>query len=168
MASEHVVLGRGADPRAGRRTPATTPCRATGIRPFSEVVLEPKPFLPNRPPLWFGGSSLSESLIRRIVRYGSGFNPLGRPAPADLDRLRAALADAGRDPASLEMVGGTRGELPSGTGVAELGEALASIPDQVEQGFTTICIKPSQFIDEPALIGPFCRDVVTRVAALVG
>jgi hypothetical protein len=68
----------------------------------------------------------------------------------------------------LEMVGGTRGEFPDPTSVADLGRALSSIPEQVAAGFTSICIKPSQFVDDPGRIGAFCREVVQRVAALVG
>jgi hypothetical protein len=36
----------------------------------------------------------------------------------------------------------------------------------VARGFTTICVKPSQFIDETAQIGAFCRELVAKVAAL--
>jgi hypothetical protein len=71
-----------------------------------------------------------------------------------------------RDTGELEMVGGTRGRFAGREGVADLSEALASIPAQLERGFTTICIKPSQFIDDPNQIGTFCRDVVERVDAL--
>jgi len=147
-----------------RDTPATFEGRHYRFR---DAYLEPKPFRPGGPTLWFGGSSMHGRLLRRIVRYGSGLNPLGRPAAADLDRLRAAMAAAGRDPAELELVGGTRGRFPDATGVADLGEALATVPEQVAQGFTTICIKPSQFVDDPADVPAFCRDVVARVAALV-
>jgi probable F420-dependent oxidoreductase len=134
---------------------------------FSEVSLEPKPFRPRGPALWFGGETIHERLLRRLVRFGSGFNPLGRPSEEDLVRLRSGMAAAGRDIAELEMVGGTRGRFAGADGVADLGEALASIPAQLERGFTTICIKPSQFIDDPDRIGPFCREVVERVDALV-
>jgi hypothetical protein len=65
-------------------------------------------------------------------------------------------------------VGGTRGRFAGPEGVADLEEALATIPAQLERGFTTICIKPSQFIDDPNQIGPLCRDVVKRVHALAG
>jgi hypothetical protein len=65
-------------------------------------------------------------------------------------------------------VGGTRGRFADAYGVAALGEALASIPAQLERGFTTICIKPSQFIDELNQIGSFCREVVERVDGLAG
>jgi hypothetical protein len=78
------------------------------------------------------------------------------------------MAAAGRDIAELEMVGGTRGRFAGPESVADLGEALASIPAQLERGFTTICIKPSQFIDDPNRVGPFCSDVVERVDALAG
>jgi probable F420-dependent oxidoreductase len=134
--------------------------------PFEDVWLEPKAFRPEGPPLWFGGQTLHDRLLWRLVIYGSGFNPLGVPSDEDLERLRGAMVLAGRDPATLEMVGGTRGRFVGSKGVADLEEALASIPAQLERGFTTICIKPSQFIDEPAEVGSFCRDVVRRVSAL--
>ena len=97
--------------------------------------------------LWFGGSSLHPALIARLVRYGSGFNPLG-PADEDLARLAAALTAAGRDPGDLEYVGGTRGLFSGPDGVADLDRALAGIPAQLARGFTTICVKPSQFVDQ--------------------
>ena len=134
---------------------------------FADVSLEPKPFRDQGPALWFGGAKVHDRLLRRLVEYGSGFNPLGTPSDEDLVRLRSAMAAARRDPADLEMVGGTRGRFADADGVADLGEALASIPAQLERGFTTICNKPSQFIDDPDEIGPFCRDVVERVDTLV-
>jgi len=133
---------------------------------FSEVAMEPKPFRAEGPALWFGGETMHERLLRRLVEFGSGFNPLGSPSDGDLERLRSEMAAAGRDPTELEMVGGTRGRFPGPDGVADLGEALASIPAQLERGFTTICIKPSQFIDDPGEIPMFCRQVVERVDAL--
>lgn len=51
--------------------------------------------------------------------------------------------------------------------MAELAQALESIPAQVAAGFTSICIKPSQFTDDASQVGPLCREVVARVAALV-
>jgi probable F420-dependent oxidoreductase len=130
---------------------------------FADAYLEPKPSRPEGPRLWFGGQGLHDRLLRRLVEYGSGFNPLGRPSDEDLDRLRSAMAEAGRAMAELEMVGGTRGRFPDAESVANLEEALASIPPQLERGFTTICIKPSQFIDDPAENAAFCREVVERV-----
>ena len=60
---------------------------------FSDVYLEPKPFRPAGPVLWFGGSSLHDRLLRRLVTYGSGFNPLGS---TEAGRAGAARARHGR------------------------------------------------------------------------
>ena len=146
-----------------RETPASFEGRHYA---FSDAYLEPKPFRPGGPVLWFGGSSLHDRLVRRIVTYGRGFNPLGSPKPEDLRRLRTDMGEAGRGMSTLEMVGGTRGTFPHATGVADLGQALESIPAQLALGFTSFCVKPSQFIDDPRQVGPLCRDVVARVAAL--
>ena len=133
---------------------------------FAGVHVEPKPFRPSGVALHFGSQTMHERLIARIVRYGSGVNPLGRTSAADLDRLGAAMRSGGRDPADLELVGGTRARFPDANSLADLGEALASIPEQMELGFTTFCLKPSQFTDDARDVGPLCRDAVRRVEAL--
>lgn len=123
---------------------------------FDDVYLEPKPTRPEGPPLWFGGSTVHGRLLRRLAGYGSGFDHLGAVTDEDLERVFAAMRAAGRDPADLELVGGTRGRFPGPDAVADLDEALATIPRQLERGFTTICVKPSQFVDDlddlPALL----------------
>lgn len=133
---------------------------------FEDVWLEPKPVRPEGPALWFGGETVHDRLLRRLVEHGHGFNPLGTPSDDDLERLRAALLEAGRDLGDLEMVGGTRGRFSDATATADLGAALDTIPGQLERGVSTVCIKPSQFVDDPGEIGPFCREVVRRVAQM--
>ncbi|MEU7161502.1 TIGR03619 family F420-dependent LLM class oxidoreductase [Streptomyces chrestomyceticus] len=135
---------------------------------FRDAWLEPKPYRSGGPQLWFGGSTLHGAVLRRLVTYGHGFNPLGRPKPGELEKLRAAMAEAGRDLSELEMVGGTRAVFPDRTSVADLGRALEAVPEQMEEGFTTFCIKPSQFTDDPAGVGEFCREVMRRVERLTG
>jgi alkanesulfonate monooxygenase SsuD/methylene tetrahydromethanopterin reductase-like flavin-dependent oxidoreductase (luciferase family) len=135
---------------------------------FEDVWLEPKPWRTEGVRLWFGSSTVHDRLLRRMVRYGHGWNPLGRPSDEDLDRVRRALAEAGRSLDELELVGGTRGRFPDAASPADLDEALATIPEQVERGFTSICIKPSQFLDDPMRHAAWCRDVVARVDAYVG
>ena len=78
------------------------------------------------------------------------------------------MAAAGRDAADLEMIGGTQAVFPDDHAPADLGAALASIPEQLEQGFTTFCVKPNQFIDDPDGVGAFCKEVMRRVQALTG
>ena len=133
---------------------------------FCDVHFEPRPYRPQGPALWFGGSSLHGRLLRRLVDHGSGFNALGSPRPEELERLRSAMAFAGRDMAALEMVGGTRGRFPGPAGVADLEQALEAIPPQLAQGFTTFCFKPSQFSDDAHRLPELCRRVVERVEEL--
>lgn len=135
---------------------------------FEDVWVEPKPWRPDGVRLWFGSSTLHERLLRRMVRSGHGWNPLGSPSDEEVDRLRRALADSGRDVEEFELVGGTRGIFPDAGSVADLDEALAKIPAQVERGFTSICIKPSQFLDDPKRHAAWCRDVVAKVERYAG
>jgi probable F420-dependent oxidoreductase len=152
---------------AWRRVWAMSPASFEGRHyRFTDVFVEPKPVRSQGPPLWFGGARLHDRLLHRLIAYGSGFNPLGRPTSDDLARVRGAMAEAGRNVDELEMVGGTRGAFSDAGGLADLGEALEAVPAQVEAGFTSICIKPSQFTDDPAAVGGLCRDIVARVSAL--
>lgn len=134
---------------------------------FEDVYFEPRAYRPDGPRMWFGGETLHDKLLRRLVSCGHGFHPLGRPTPEALEKLRAAMSEAGRDLAELEMIGGCRPTFPDDHSVAPLPPALETIPEQVEQGFTTFCIKPSQFTDDPDGVGAFCREVVRRAEALV-
>jgi probable F420-dependent oxidoreductase len=141
-----------------------TPASFEGRRyAFRDVYFEPKAFRDSGPALWLGGAGMHRRMTERIVRYGDGFNPLGRPGAGEMERLRAAMAAAGRDMASLELVGGTRAVFPDDRSTADIGQALALIPEQQAEGFTTFCIKPSQFTDDPDDVGCLCRDIVRRV-----
>lgn len=103
---------------------------------------------------------MSPFILRRLVQYGHGFHPFGRPSDADLERVRNALRDAGRDPAQIEIVGGIRPRFPDASRPADLDEAAASIPDQVAAGYTAICFNPSQYVDEIAEVPAICRRLV--------
>src|SRR5581483_5061594 len=135
---------------------------------FRDVYSEPKPYRPDGPRLWFGGERLHPALLRRLVVYGHGFNPLGRPSDEELGALRDAFAAAGRPFEDLELVGGTRAEFPRPDAVADLDSALATVPAQLERGFTTFCLKPSQFTDDPREVGPLVARAVARLAELAG
>lgn len=133
---------------------------------FEDVYLEPKAYRADGPRLWFGGQRMHPPLLRRLVRYGHGFHPVGVPSEGDLSALAQGLADAGRALGDLELVGGVRAVFPDDYSCADLGQAMAAIPAQLAQGYTTFCLKPSQFIDDGADIGRFCRDVVRRAEQL--
>jgi alkanesulfonate monooxygenase SsuD/methylene tetrahydromethanopterin reductase-like flavin-dependent oxidoreductase (luciferase family) len=133
---------------------------------FEDVYLEPKPTRPTGPAMWFGGDRVHGAIVDRLVRYGTGYHPLGRVTDEDVATLRAALAEAGRSIDDLELVGGTRVEFPGDDVVARLPEALEEIPRQQALGFTTFVVKPSIFIDHREDHPAFCREVIERVAAL--
>ena len=116
--------------------------------------------------MWFGGSSLNAKVRGRLVRYGHGFNPFGRPDPAEMTVLAADLAEAGRSIDQIELVGGVRTTLEPGTGPGDLDQALATIPEQIEQGFSTFCIKPGMFIDRPDEFPDFARAVVAGLKGM--
>lgn len=133
---------------------------------FENVYVEPKPYRNGGIQLHFGSSTMHDKLVRRLVRFGTGWNPDGRAPVEHVEKLRAALAVAGRDIAELELVGSTRVMFPGPDRVADLGEALAGIPQQLAEGYTTFCIKPSQFIDDRAQLPGFCQEVIRLVEAL--
>jgi len=133
---------------------------------FTDVYLEPKAWRPGGPTIWLGGESVHPRLLRRIVRHAAGFHPLGQPSDQDLRTLAAGMAAVGRSLDELELVCGVRGVFPDAVSPALLGPALAALPEKVARGFTTICIKPSQFVDELARYPGWCREVVERVEEL--
>jgi alkanesulfonate monooxygenase SsuD/methylene tetrahydromethanopterin reductase-like flavin-dependent oxidoreductase (luciferase family) len=135
---------------------------------FDDCYLEPRAFRDDGPRLWFGGQSAHGAVCRRLAAYGHGWHPLGMPSGEDFTAVRQALQDVGRDADELEIVGGVRATFPDDTSCAPLGPAIDAIGPQLDSGFTTICIKPSQFIDDSAEMSGFCRDVVRRVDAVSG
>lgn len=70
-----------------------------------DVAMEPKPACKPHPPVWIGATS--DTALRRAVRLGDGFFGSGSsPADRFADQVRvvrAALADAGRDPADFPI-----------------------------------------------------------------
>ena len=66
------------------------------------------------------------------------------------------------------MVGGIRGMFPSRNAVADLRPAMESLPGQWERGFTTFCVKPSMFIDDPCDVPKFCREAMQQATGLIG
>jgi probable F420-dependent oxidoreductase len=130
---------------------------------FRDVYLEPKAWRPDGPRLWLGGETVHPRLLRRIVRHAHGFHPLGRPSDADLELLRDGLAQAGRDIADLELVGGLRPVFPDDESPSPLEPALSQVAGWLERGFSTLCVKPSQFLDDADRFPAWCAEVVERV-----
>ncbi len=71
--------------------------------PASRIDLKPvqRPY----PPLYF--AAYAPASMRRIARYGTGWNPAGLPIealPGMFAAIQAMTAEEGRDPATIEMV----------------------------------------------------------------
>ena len=56
---------------------------------FEDVYLEPKPTRPSGPAMWFGGDRVHGAIVDRLVRYGSGYHPLGKVSEEDVATLGA-------------------------------------------------------------------------------
>ncbi len=50
----------------------------------------------------------------------------------------------------------------------DLRQAMESLPDQWEQGFTTFCVKPSRFINDARDLPTFCREAMQQATNLIG
>ncbi|MEM7539468.1 MAG: LLM class flavin-dependent oxidoreductase [Chloroflexota bacterium] len=133
---------------------------------FENCYLVPKPYRDGGPTLWFGGQSMHPPLLRRLVHYGQGFHPFGQPSAEDMRLLSEGMSGAGRDISELELVGGIRATFPNNDTPADLNIALESIPPQIEQGYTTFCVKPNQFIDDASQFTRFCEELVAGFANL--
>lgn len=129
---------------------------------FTDVYSEPKSWRPEGPRMWFGGERMHQALIRRISRFGSGFHPFGTPTAEDLVLLATGMAEAGRALSDLELVGGTRATFDSPDAVADVDQAMADLEDQVAAGYTTFCMKPSQYTDQVASVASICERMVSR------
>jgi alkanesulfonate monooxygenase SsuD/methylene tetrahydromethanopterin reductase-like flavin-dependent oxidoreductase (luciferase family) len=138
---------------------------------FGDVWLEPGAFTPDGPRMWFGGQGMHPPLVRRLAAYGHGLNPFGSLSDDDLAMLADGMRAAGRDIAELELVGGIRGTFHGADDLADLDEALESLPRQLAQGYTTICFKPAMFVDSVEALPAFYAELIDkteRIAASAG
>jgi probable F420-dependent oxidoreductase len=134
---------------------------------FADMHVEPQPYRKGGPELWIGGRSFQPWTLRRAVRYGQGVFPVQPPTPEDLAQLRDALAAAGRDAATFEIGAILFGPPFKGADdLLDLDEALAPVEGMMRDGFTTFVLKPSQYIDDGAQLGDFCREVVSKLSGL--
>jgi probable F420-dependent oxidoreductase len=134
---------------------------------FRDVYSEPKPHRRDGPRMWFGGERMHPALIRRIATHGHGFHPFGPPSDADLEQLAAGLTAAGRDISEIELVGGTRATFGGPDEVADVEASMADFAQQIDRGYTTFCMKPSQYTDDIGEVAAIC-DRMTRYVAGLG
>jgi probable F420-dependent oxidoreductase len=81
-------------------------CLSDAHLTFAGVHQMPKPLQPGGVPLWISGS-FHPRVIARVAQFGAGWIPWGLAAKeivATMPLMRDALADAGRDPATIRVM----------------------------------------------------------------
>ena len=119
---------------------------------FEKIHLNPKPLQPGGVPLWISGT-LNPNVIRRIVRFGSGWIPWGADIMdpvAGLSRIREALEAAGRSSEGFQVAS----HLPlqkTDDGQLDLSATMAAVPPMVEAGITDIRVTLSLPTEQAAV-----------------
>ncbi len=102
---------------------------------FSNIHQMPKPLQPGGVPIWVSGTVNNRSMDR-LARFGSGWIPWGDDAAdieAGIARMRTAVADRGRDPGELGVVGTLRAVKGDDGGLV-LDQTMAVVPRLHEAG----------------------------------
>ena len=133
---------------------------------FSAMYLEPSPYRNGGPDVWIGGTSFSPWMLRRTVRYAKGLFPVLPPTDEQFGELAAAMKAAGRNVSDLEIAGTIpTPRFTDASGVLDLDATIANAPEMVARGYSTLFIKPSQFIDDGNQLGDFCRTALRKLNA---
>ncbi|WP_330351221.1 LLM class flavin-dependent oxidoreductase [Streptomyces sp. NBC_00582] len=130
---------------------------------FRDVYFEPKPWRPDGPLLWIGGSRLHRRAIRRAVRYADGVFPGKVPTDEELDLLSWALTQEGRrlEDVDLCMWLGAETPFPDDRGPKPLGPALDAAAPHFGRGIATFVMKASQYIDHVDQLGDLVAEAQT-------
>jgi probable F420-dependent oxidoreductase len=127
---------------------------------LADVAMEPKPARKPHPPVWIG--AIAAAALRRAARLGDGFFGSGGSSAdqfADQVRVvRAALADAGRDPALFPIAKRLYIAVDDNAGRAR---------DRMNQAIARMYGRPVPQIETAAVAGTpaGCAAEVARVAA---
>jgi len=115
---------------------------------FERIHQMPKPVDPAGVPIWVSGR-INSRTINRLVRFGVGWIPWGDhiadPGPGIVE-LKRAMADAGRDPDSLE-VQSSLVVMTNEAGSVDVDATLAAAEGLVEAGVTDLRLQRRWGID---------------------
>ena len=113
---------------------------STGELSFEGIHQMPKPTA-GTVPVWVSGTVNRRSMAR-LARFGSGWIPWG-PDAADItrgiDKMREAVAAAGRDPSGIEVAVNVRTERDD-RGEPQITPTMAAVPGLVAAGATDLRI----------------------------
>ncbi len=128
---------------------------------FDGMFCSPRPTPGERIRVWFGGK-FTPRQIRRVVTLGDGWMPFGglnmtvQEKAHAVDTLRQGFAEAGRDPATLDICDGLRGIDGS------LERTMDQIPALAEAGINVIRVHLRRFSSGPDEILPLIEEVTRR------
>jgi alkanesulfonate monooxygenase SsuD/methylene tetrahydromethanopterin reductase-like flavin-dependent oxidoreductase (luciferase family) len=132
--------------------------------PLAEATNEPAPLTPGGPPLYLGGQKRRGIALAAAVADGwllPAVVALGSPSDLDYfseqrDRLLAALAEAGRDAETFDIVA----QVPTGTTAEDRSWCLGQARDAVRRGATGV------ILGMPPRLGAAGVDDVAREVAI--
>ena len=70
----------------------------------------------------------------------------------------------GRGLDEIELIGGTRATFDGPDSVADVASAFADVERQIERGYSTFCMKPSQYTDDLGEVREICHRMVELVS----
>jgi probable F420-dependent oxidoreductase len=136
---------------------------------FVDIYCEPKPLQPGGVPLWIAGSLHARNLDR-LVRFGDAWIPIMGATNDDIatgaKRIRAAWADAGRDPDQLQVQAPLRVAMGD-DGRPDLARSIASLPELVAAGATDVNLPLRAFARAPEDAPAVMQEAVRRFRAAV-
>ncbi len=119
--------------------------RATYTSPelsFENIHLMPKPVQPQGIPIWVSGT-VNPGAMRRLARFGAGWIPWGKASDVTAElldtipRMRAAVAEFGRDPAEIGIAGKLP-NVPGRDGDPDRAATLGGLPALLAAGVTDV------------------------------
>jgi probable F420-dependent oxidoreductase len=108
---------------------------------FTNIHQMPKPVQEGGVPIWVSGT-VNQRAMDRLARYGSGWIPWGDDAAdlkAGIERMRRAVADRGRDPSTLGVVGTLRTVRHEDRSL-DVARTMAGVPELVAAGVTDVAL----------------------------
>jgi probable F420-dependent oxidoreductase len=131
---------------------------------FEGIHMMPKP--PGATvPVWVSGT-VNPQVVRRLVRFGTGWIPWGdaaRDLPASIAAMKDALTDAGRDPSGLQVAGTVRA-VRGADGRADIAATMDGVPALARAGVTDF--RPGVKIpDDPAAAEDLLDELVAAFRA---
>jgi hypothetical protein len=135
---------------------------------FEAIHSMPKPLQAGGVPIWVSGT-LNDRVLDRLVRFGAGWvpwGPIARDPVTGIDRVREALAAAGRDASDLQV----QGRLPivkSPDGTVDLARTMEGVPALAEAGITDFRA-PVSITLEPSANADYLSEMVAAFRQAVG